>query len=141
MTSGEVFVCDTHPLVWFLTENPKLSASARSHLRRAEAGEATVYVPTIVLSEFLWLAKRDRVSWERFFEFLFRLEGYSGFRVADLNLETLSRMTYVIMVSPQPRPELELHDLSILATALLLGAKLITKDRQLRRQTLVEAVW
>jgi len=56
-------------------------------------------------------------------------------------MDTFSRMTYIVMASPPPRPDLELHDLSILATALLKDAKLITKDPRLRQQTLVETVW
>lgn len=127
-----MFVCDTHPLVWFLTDNPKLSLTAAESLKRAQAGDAIAYVPTIVLSEFLSLATRDRVPWERLFEFLLRLGGTQGFSFADLDLEVFSRMMYIVMASPQPRPDLELHDLSILATALLLSAKLITRDRKLR---------
>jgi predicted nucleic acid-binding protein len=50
-------------------------------------------------------------------------------------------MFYILHLSPRPRPDLEIHDLSILATALATEAKLITKDRKLRQQTLVETVW
>jgi len=138
---GSVFVTDTHPLVWFLTGDPKLTDDARTILRRAQAREAVVYVPTIVLAEFLYLVRKGKVPLDHLLELALRLDGFSEFRVAPLDMQTFSRMLYILQFSPRPRPDLEIHDLSILATALLAGAKLITKDRKLRQQTFVETVW
>jgi predicted nucleic acid-binding protein len=136
-----IFVTDTHPLVWFLTRDTKLSDDARSILRRAQAGETAVYVPAIVLTEFLYLVRKGRVPVDHLIELSLRFDGASGFRVAPLDMQTFSRMFYILYLSPQPKPDLEIHDLSILATALVTDAKLITKDRKLQDQTLVETVW
>ena len=138
---GSVFVTDTHPLVWFLTGDPRLTDGARAILRSAQARETVVYVPAIVLAEFLHLVGKGKVPLGHLLELALRLDGFSEFRVAPLDMQTFSRMLYILQFSPRPRPDLETHDLSILATALLVGARLITKDRKLRQQTLVETVW
>lgn len=113
MAQAEVYVCDTHALVWFLTRDSKLSEPAKTILRQAQLGDALVHIPTIVLSEFLALAVKGKVPWERLFEVLIRIGGISGFQVAPLDTQTFSRMLYIVLLSPQPRPSLELHDLSI----------------------------
>lgn len=141
MPESEVFVSDTHTLVWFLTRDKKLSSLARSILLRAQDGDALVYVPTIVLSEFLYMAIGGKIPWDRMFHLVLALSEQNGFRVASLDLETFSRMMYLVLAAPHPRPSLEIHDLSILATALLLEAKLITRDSMLLKQTLVKTVW
>ncbi len=139
MARGEIFVCDTHPLVWFLTRDRQLSEPARIVLRQAQAGEAVIYVPTIVLAEFLFLAIKGKVPWERLFELLIAIEGKGGFQVIALDLETFSGMLFLAMT--RPPLNLELHDLSILASAIALDATLITKDRKLRQQKLVPTIW
>jgi len=55
-----------------------------------------------------------------------------------LDLQTFQHMIEARYVH---RVDLELHDLSILASALAADGRLITKDRKLRAQALVETVW
>ena len=138
MGPQDVFVCDTHPLAWFLTRNPQLSEAARTVLRRAQGGEVVIYVPTIVLAEFLFLTNKGKLPLERLLELLMWIELRRGFRDVALDLGTFYRM---LEASHVYSLDLELHDLSILASALTLGATLITKDRKLRQQTLVETIW
>ncbi len=140
-TSDAIFVTDTHPLVWFLTRDTRLSDDARDILRRAQANDTIVYVPAIVLAEFLYLVRKGKIPLDHLIELSLRLDGFSEFRVAPLDMQIFSRMFYILHLSPRPRPDLEIHDLSILATALVTEAKLITKDRKLRQQGLVETVW
>ncbi|HEY9703995.1 MAG TPA: hypothetical protein V6C58_16215 [Allocoleopsis sp.] len=47
----EVYVLDTHGLLWFLTQSPKISLLARQILRDAENSSKQVFIPTIVLAE------------------------------------------------------------------------------------------
>ncbi len=140
-TPDAIFVTDTHPLVWFLTRDTKLSDDARDILRGAQTSATIVYVPAIVLAEFLYLVRKGKVPLDHLIELSLRLDGFSEFRVAPLDMQIFSRMFYILHFSRRPRPDLEIHDLSILATALVTEAKLITKDRKLRQQALVETVW
>jgi PIN domain nuclease of toxin-antitoxin system len=46
-------VVDTHALVWHVTEAPELSASARAILLEADAGNRTIFVPSITVVEIV----------------------------------------------------------------------------------------
>lgn len=141
MPADGVFVCDTHPLVWLLTDSPRLSRRARAILNSADNGDINVYIPVIVLGELLSTASRGKLEWEHLFEVLLRIEGGQGFRSVDVDMSTFSEMMRVEMLPPDVHPNLELHDLSILATALLLDASIITKDRKLVNQQICPTVW
>jgi predicted nucleic acid-binding protein len=141
MSTNRVYVCDTHSLVWFLTQDQKLSRKALSVLLDAEAGNEIVYVPTIVLSEFLSMTRRGRVSWELLFRLMARLRKSTTFRVATLDLEVFGRMIALVIGAQIPEGKLDLHDLSILGTAMDLDATLITRDPGLRGQTIVPTLW
>jgi predicted nucleic acid-binding protein len=141
LAERDVFVCDTHSIAWFLTRDRKLSDRAREVLHDAQEGRALVHVPTIVLSEFLHMASRGKIPWDRLLRLIVATGPPSGFRVAPLDADTLSRMMYIALASPEWQRRLELHDLTILATASLLNASLITKDPKLLDQSLVETVW
>lgn len=47
----DTYVVDTHVLVWFITEDKRLSPIADQILTQAEAGEVQILVPTLVLAE------------------------------------------------------------------------------------------
>ena len=51
-------VTDTHGLIWYLEDSPRLSAAARDAFDRCDRGEKLVYVPTICLG--LPLISRDQ---------------------------------------------------------------------------------
>ena len=43
-------VTDTHALIWYLEDSPKLSASANEIFEQCDRGEITIYIPTILHS-------------------------------------------------------------------------------------------
>jgi PIN domain nuclease of toxin-antitoxin system len=51
-----ILVVDTHALVWFLTDDPKLGSQAREALSLREGVE--IVIPIIVLFEFSYLQKK-----------------------------------------------------------------------------------
>ncbi len=128
-------VVDTHALVWYVEDSPRLGSTARRLLLDPDARFA---VPTIVLAEarFLEEAGRTKVSWT---DILSALEADPRFEVYPLTLDVLRRM---------PREQgLEMHDGIICATALLyrelLGedVQIITRDKRIADSRLVETVW
>ncbi len=128
-------VVDTHALVWYVEDSPRLGSTARRLLLDPDARFA---VPTIVLAEarFLDEAGRTKVSWT---DILSALEADPRFEVYPLTLDVLRRM---------PREQgLEMHDGIICATALLyrelLGedVQIITRDKRIADSRLVETVW
>ncbi|MEQ8536934.1 MAG: PIN domain-containing protein [Coleofasciculus sp. D1-CHI-01] len=58
----DTYVVDTHVLVWFLTEDKRLSPMADQILTQAEAGEVQIFVPTLVLAEITHIAQKNRVA-------------------------------------------------------------------------------
>ncbi len=47
-TAPNTYVVDTHALVWYLTDDMKLSEEAAAIIEKSERGDPTVVIPTIV---------------------------------------------------------------------------------------------
>ena len=56
----ETLIPDTHSLLWFLTQDSRLSDPARLALREAVAGDTLIVVPIIVLVEALRLVEKRK---------------------------------------------------------------------------------
>lgn len=124
------YVADTHAWIYYLLDI--LPKKADEAFKNAERGEAIMYVPTIVLAERIYLAERGRISLN--YDELFSRFGIAGnFVDVPLTLEIVREATRV--------PLRELHDRLIVATAKLLGAVLITKDKEIRASGLVRTLW
>ncbi len=42
-----IYVTDTHSLIWYLTDSPKLSFAANGSFRKIEEGKAKLLIPAI----------------------------------------------------------------------------------------------
>lgn len=127
----ENFVVDAHSLAWFITQSPRLSKQAAEALRRAERAEVEVLIPTIVLAELLYIAERKKVP-VSLTELLKQIRSGGGFRVVPFDLPVFEGMGKL------PKT-LEIHDRIIAATAEVYGAKVISKDEQIKR--VVTTIW
>ena len=127
------YVTDTHALVWRLTDDGRLGASARRVFEQAEDGQTVIVIPAIVLAELLHIARGKRIALT-FRETLERIEESSNYEVAPLNLPTLRAADAIVA-------DLELHDRLVLATAQLVDAPLLTKDAAIQATGLVHIVW
>jgi PIN domain nuclease of toxin-antitoxin system len=130
-----ILVVDTHALVWYAEDSPRLGSRARRLLLNPDV---RFTVPTIVLAEARSLEEsgRTKVSWD---DILSALEADPRFEVYPLTLDVLRRM---------PRKQgLEMHDGIVCATAVLVAestsedVQVITKDRAIAASGLVETVW
>lgn len=131
------FVTDTHPFVWYLEDNKRLSRAAARVFSDAEMGKAIVHVPSIVFVELLFLVQRQRIPTviiEQAFD-LAEQEG-SEIRVAPLDLG-VARM--VASFGPASVPELP--DRIIAATARALNLPLVTADHEISESKLVQVIW
>lgn len=100
--------------------------------KSAEKGESTLFIPTIVLAECLYLVENDKIDLD-FNDLLKRIEVGRNFIPTSFNFQ-------LMRILPEMRVS-ELHDRIIIATAKVLNAKLITKDREIRNAGIVEVVW
>jgi predicted nucleic acid-binding protein len=131
MLNSRAVVVDTHALVWFLEDSPQLSEMASRQFDEIEAGRATGIVPTMVLAELLHLTE----SRKKTIDFQSALRGLHDvkLRLFPLEVRTLERAQQV--------KGLELHDRIIVATALLLGGRLLTRDQAIRESGYVDCIW
>lgn len=127
---------DTHALYWHLTEDPRLSESARMRLTAAETGRIRVFVPGIVLVELVYLEERRRVDAAALDRALAIFVAGGAYALAPLDAGTIRALRR------RPRPAVpDMPDRILVATALQLGVPLITRDAAIRRSGVVETVW
>lgn len=132
MTGATAVVLDTHAWIWWASDPDRLSARAR----KAVAGARFVAVPAICCWEVAMLCVKGRLKIDR---------DVGAWIRAALALPGLSLMDLSSEISVAAARLTELHgdpaDRMIAATAIELGAPLITKDEKLARFAPVAAIW
>src|SRR5215204_5231660 len=113
------YVADTHALLWYLRNSPLLGKNANAAFDEADAGNALIYVPVIVLAELYFLNVKHNHPID--------------FAVEYKNLEAGGQF---ILTSFEPQDVLdfdadsavkEMHDRIIVGVARRLNAACITK--------------
>ncbi len=127
------YVTDTHSLIWYLTDDPKLSATAKRTFEWADIFQDYIYIPCIVFFELLYLIKKKKIDVD-FDSFIKLVSSSKNYRVEPLCLPIIenSRKIHKKVVDPWDR--------LIAATSMHLNAPLISKDRLLRGIGL-EVIW
>jgi PIN domain nuclease of toxin-antitoxin system len=54
-------VTDTHALIWYLGNSPRLGSNAAACFSACDQGEIVVYVPTICVVEITYLQEKGRI--------------------------------------------------------------------------------
>ncbi len=126
------YVCDTHSIVWYFTEDARLSEAAMKAFD-GTITEGVIIVPSIVLAEIMFICRKGRITLT-FEESLRKIEECENFQVASLDVDIL-RIVDTIQV------DMEMHDKLIVATTLHFGATLITRDRLMRDAQVCPTLW
>ena len=127
------FITDTHALLWWFTNSPKLSSKVSDIFARCEKPENIIFIPSIVIAEALSIFDKKRIAFN--FRSLFRkIYESENFVLIALDYPILQKM---IDLNDIP----ELHDKIIVATAKYLNLPLITKDQTLHKLRHVKTVW
>jgi PIN domain nuclease of toxin-antitoxin system len=127
------FVTDTHALLWWFTDNPKLSKTAAQIFNNCEKGESVIFIPSIVIAEALSIFDKKRVSFD--FKKLFKkIKNSENFVLIALDDPILEEMFDLKEIS-------ELHDKIIVSTARYLNLPIITKDSMLQSLRSVHTAW
>jgi PIN domain nuclease of toxin-antitoxin system len=131
-----VAVTDSHALIWYATgPGRRLGRAARALFARAERGDATIYVPTLVLVEIAEAVRLGRLRFDGGFSRWARGLLASGrFVTADLNADVVLQAEGLYAIR-------ERGDRLIAATAVHLDCPLITRDPVLARVPSVATVW
>lgn len=127
------FVTDTHPLLWWFIDSPKISLNASEIFEKCELGENVIFIPSIVIAEALSIFDKKRVPFD--FKKLFRkINESENFVIIPLDYPVLKEM---IELKDIP----ELHDKIIASTARFLNLPIITKDETLRNLSHLKTIW
>lgn len=135
-------VIDTHALLWWVTSNPKLSATAQTAMKeKLDSGEELYYSAWSFVE--LWYAtekpasRPDRVEPEDYRQVVQTVQDPdSGFKIVHVDGRIAVR------VSEIPREwTSDPGDRTIIATAQVLGATLVTKDEPHRFNSDIDTLW
>ncbi len=131
-TPASEFVTDTIGLVLRI-ERRKLGPTVKSIFDSVESGNATVYVPTLVFAEILYLSEKRRISisLRDMADYLKQYQNYKEYPMSFTVVESAAQITDIR----------ELHDRLIAGTARLLNLDLITNDPIIQASAFVRTVW
>lgn len=130
-------VTDTHGIIWYLEDNPRLGVKANQAFEACDHGEIVIYVPTICLIEIIYLQEKGRIPATLFARLDLELQANTN----NLVLMELTREV-VHAVSQIPRTIVpELADRIIAGTALCLSLPLITQDGKIQQLPNLATIW
>lgn len=131
-----MIVLDTHALVWWFTGAPGLSARAQRTIQSAARREPVV-ASAISVFEIATAARRERLK------FAMPLDQWlSDLRILpELRLEPVTADIACLAGTLDRSFPGDPADRIIVATAVMLKAKLVTADERLRQTRQVETVW
>jgi len=133
MAKPTVYVADTHSLLWYLYDVPRLGSRAETAFLEVSAGRATLLIPAIVLAEIVHTVERRRHDID-VNQALDRISEADNFRVLPFDLVAARAL---IDLTDIP----EIHDRIIVAAARDFDAPLITRDQTITASGLAEVVW
>lgn len=130
------FVTDTHPLVWYITnQTRKLPRKVRCAFDDAVDGKIAIWVPMIVLWEFSLLLKAGQFSIDVPLEELIAQDFYAkAIHLVDLSPQDI---VYAESLSFSSDP----FDTLIVACAKRMECSLITGDSIIHAQSPCEVYW
>jgi PIN domain nuclease of toxin-antitoxin system len=128
-----IYVIDTHALIWYLLNDPKLGSAAKSVFQSAEQHQTLLVVSAIVLAEF-YFANAKNKWFPDFAKVYSDLIGKPFLQFVSFD------HTHVIdFVLDASIPEM--HDRIIAGIARRLNAPLITSDPQIIASGVATTVW
>lgn len=127
------YVTDSHSLIWYLLDSPKLSFNANKVFKKIEDGKAQLLIPAIVIAEIIYIVQSGKVQAD-LDALLLRVQESDNFQISPLGLDELICLKEQTEIS-------EMHNRFIVCEALLNKAKIITKDKVIKDSGVVEVVW
>ena len=126
---------DTHTLLWFLADDPRLGPNAGAVL---EDPESELVLPAIVLAEACWIVQRGRIALS-VLDLLAAIDADPRIQVVALDRTIIERSVGLTAIG-------EMHDRQIVATVLVLQDKgetvrLLTADRDITASGVIPIIW
>jgi PIN domain nuclease of toxin-antitoxin system len=121
-------VADTHTALWYLFDDPRLSAAAGEFIDRAAAAGNRVVVSSISLAEIVYLIEKGRLSENVYADLKAALDDPDHvFKEVTFTGEIVDAMRRV------PRTEVpDMPDRIVAATGVYFGLPVISRDGRIR---------
>ncbi len=131
-----IAVADTHVLIWYLSDSPKLSSKALEKFETALNAGGHICISSITLVEIVYLVEKDRISVDASNQLSKVLDNPDTYlKIIDLNRNIAES---VKLISRDAVPDMP--DRIIAATASFLNLPLITRDHKIRAANL-KTIW
>jgi PIN domain nuclease of toxin-antitoxin system len=129
-------VLDTHTILWFLANDPRLSTTADNFIASVSSAGNELAISSITFVELVYLIEKGRIPPERFTE-LFNVsrEAGSGITEVTLNSEIARTMSRIDITKVPDMP-----DRIIAATGLHLQVPIVSKDGKIKLSGL-KTIW
>ena len=129
-------VVDTHVVLWYLAQDPKLSQNAMEALDSATEGGEPIYVPAICLVELVYLVEKNRLPVTARERLIAALDDPAKpTRLVPMDRGIVDAVEFVSRAEVPDMP-----DRIVAATALALRLPLITRDGKIRASQL-QTIW
>ncbi len=129
-------VADTHAVLWYLYNDPRLSLAAGSVMDTTLRAGDEIAISAISLVEIAYLVERSRIPQDAF-ERVINALNTPGFSFREIILN--QRVADVLrQISRAQIPEMP--DRIIAATALMLGVPLISRDSKIQASS-IATIW
>ena len=130
-------VIDTHTLIWYLDQSPKISTTAIDLLDQITRSDLPIYIASITLVELVYLVEKQRLGAFSLEQLLTELATpESPFSIIPLTMQVVQSLRKI------PREQVpDMPDRIISATALSLNLPLVTCDHKIRACPAIETIW
>ena len=132
MAEGDIYVLDTHVLIWYFIGSKRLKQKLKERIDKVRNEGGRLLVPTIVLAEALDIAEKGKVEFD--FANLYKLiDEQAEFEVIGFSQEIFDEAMQVKEIK-------EIHDRIIVATARFYESGIMTKDALIYESREVETL-
>ncbi|MEG3833244.1 MULTISPECIES: type II toxin-antitoxin system VapC family toxin [unclassified Microcoleus] len=130
-------VADTHTLIWYIFELPRLSPAALIALEQAVNEGNFIYFSAISIVEIAYLIERGRLAGEVLTRVLNAADDPNvGILLAPLDRNISATIQQIDRATVPDMP-----DRIIAATALSLSLPLVTRDAKIQGLTTIQTIW
>lgn len=130
-------VADTHTLIWYIFELPRLSPAALTALEQAVNEGNSIYFSAITIVEISYLIERGRLAGE----VLTRVLNAADDPTVGILLAPLDRNISATIQQIDRATVPDMPDRIIAATALSLSLPLVTRDSKIQALTTIQTIW
>ena len=131
-----VAVADTHTVIWYLFDDPRLSNTARQTIKTAAVDGNQIGIASITLAEIVYLSEKNRIP-EQTLERLLNAIEVEDSVLIEIPLDK-NVVKALVRVKRTQIPDLP--DRIIAATALYAQVPVISRDRKIKLSS-IQTIW